>query len=508
MHISLYRKYRSQSFDEIVGQNAIISTLKNAIKTGKIAHAYLFSGPRGTGKTSTARIFAKAINCENRVGVNPCNKCEQCKKITLGTAVNVIEIDAASNRGIENIRDIRDKIAYKSIEGKYKVYIIDEVHMLTNESFNAILKTLEEPPADTFFILATTEPHKVPITISSRCQRFDFGRISSEDVIKQLKNIAQKENLVIEEEAYSLIARACEGSLRDAISLLDQLSSYTTGIIKTENVIEVLGTSEPQFVFDLAEELINGQENKALALADKAVLDGTPSAQIIKDLLLHFRNMLIVKTDVIDILDLPKEQIDQLKVQSQKLSLEEIKEVVRILNQFDTEMKYHSTPRLLLDIAIFEVCDKRKNFAKNKGENVDKSTSTSIEEKNNFHNQINTEVLDDLTIIKTNWQTILEKMKTKSPFCYVSLSEAEPFKMERNGKLVIRFKKGFSFHKSRAEEPKNKMLLEECIKNVAGRDVSVSCIIADTIQPSNESVANQSITISDVEEMFDGTLLK
>jgi len=515
MHISLYRKYRSKNFDEIIGQAPIITTLKNAIKSGKISHAYLFSGPRGTGKTSTARVFAKALNCSNRNGVNPCDKCEQCKKITLGTAVNVIEIDAASNRKIEDIRDLKDKIAYKTLEGIYKVYIIDEVHMLTNEAFNAILKTLEEPPANTVFILATTEPQKVPITIASRCQRFDFGRISSREIINHLKKIAKEEKIKIGEAALESISRACEGSLRDAISLLDQLSSFCTDEIKIENVIEVLGTSEPQFIFDLAQSLIQGDEKKAVSLTDKAILEGVPSPQIIKDLLWHFRNMLVVKIGSEEILEIPKEQIDLIKSQSKQLQSNEIKEIVKKLSSIDSEMRYHSSPRLLLDITIVDLCSRNA-----KSQKISEIKLNATE--NNFNNKIESKeetkenptienstnpTTDVFTTIKANWKEILEKIKSKSPFGYVSLSEAEPYQIDKNGRLIISFKKGFSFHKSRIEEPQNKTLLEECIKSISGKEISVSCIISETQQTNPKTIQSQSISVSDLEEIFDGNVI-
>ena len=254
-YVPLYRKWRSQDFDEIVGQGFIVQTLKNAIRSGRVSHAYLFSGPRGTGKTSTARIFAKALNCVKGPTDNPCGVCDQCVKIRDGHAVDTIEIDAASNRGIDEIRDLREKVRYTPVEGRYKVYIIDEVHMLTSEAFNALLKTLEEPPKHAVFMLATTEPQKVPVTIASRCQRLDFRRLSAEEVSGQIKKIAKAEKIDIADDAVAIIARNCEGAMRDAISLFDQLISFAGKTIKRDDVVALLGTAGTDLMFEFADAL-------------------------------------------------------------------------------------------------------------------------------------------------------------------------------------------------------------------------------------------------------------
>ncbi len=504
-HISLYRKYRSQNFDEIIGQDPIVSTLKNAIKSTRIAHAYLFTGPRGTGKTSTARIFAKALNCSSRKETNPCGKCDQCIKITKGNAVNVMEIDAASNRGIDDIRDLRDKIAYKPVEGIYKVYIIDEVHMLSPEAFNALLKTLEEPPSDTVFILATTEPQRVPVTISSRCQRFDFGRISSENVVKHLKKISKEEKIKIEDEALESIARACEGSLRDALSLTDQLSSYCGDTIKLDNVMEVLGTSEPQFLFDLGKAILDGSEKEALTLVDKAVLSGVAVPQLTKDLLWHFRNLLLAKIGSTEILEIPKNQSDALKKDSEKASLSRIKDIVKKLSATDAEMKWHRSLRLLLEMALIELCTVTAIEKPTKSvplETLDAPVRAGFKPDPTTAQKIESGLFSS---IKSGWAEILEKMKSKSPFGYVSLHEAEPVELDKNNRLVISFKKGYSFHKSRIEDPKNRVLLEECVSGITGRNISISCIMSEVKPPAEKTVPG--VSVSDIEEIFDGTVV-
>lgn len=506
-HVSLYRKYRSQDFDEIIGQDPIVSTLKNAINGKRIAHAYLFTGPRGTGKTSTARIFAKALNCSARKEANPCSKCDQCIKITKGNAVNVIEIDAASNRGIDDIRDLREKIAYKPVEGIYKVYIIDEVHMLSPEAFNALLKTLEEPPSDTVFILATTEQQKVPVTISSRCQRFDFGRISAEKIVGHLKEIASAEKIKIEPEALESIARASEGSLRDALSLIDQLSSYCGDTIRLENVTEVLGTSEPQFLFDLGKAVLDGSEKEALVLSDKAILSGVAAPQLTKDLLWHFRNLLLAKIGSIEILDVPKNQVEALKADSEKVPLPRLKEIVKKLSAADAEMKWHRSLRLLLDMTLIEICT---GTVEEKPAKSVPSEILDVPVRADFKPAPTTAQKTEsglFSSIKAGWGEILEKMKSKSPFGYVSLHEAEPLEMDKNGRLIISFKKGYTFHKSRIEDPKNRTLLEECVSGITGKDISISCIMSEINASANKTEVPAAVSVADIEELFDGRVV-
>ncbi len=293
-YVPLYRKWRSQNFDELVGQGFIVQTLKNAIKSGRISHAYLFSGVRGTGKTSTARIFAKALNCAKGPTDSPCGTCDQCIKIRDGHAVDTIEIDAASNRGIDEIRDLREKVRYTPVEGRYKVYIIDEVHMLTSEAFNALLKTLEEPPKHVVFILATTEPQKVPLTIASRCQRLDFRRLSNTEVSDHIRKIAKMEGIAIDDEAIQLIARNSEGAMRDAISLFDQLISFAGKSIKHDDVIQMLGTASADLIFEFGDALGKEDVGALMALIGKLTSEGRSIPQVTREVLTHLRNLMLV----------------------------------------------------------------------------------------------------------------------------------------------------------------------------------------------------------------------
>lgn len=516
-YISLYRKYRSQTFDEIVGQDAVTTTIKNAIKTKKLGHAYLFTGPRGTGKTSTARIFAKALNCAGNDLPNPCGKCDQCKKITSGQALNVIEIDAASNRGIDDMRELREKIRYKPVEGLYKVYIIDEVHMLTNEAFNALLKILEEPPQDTVLILATTEPQKVPATISSRCQRFDFGRISVDKISAHLKNIARSENIKIEDDAITLIARHSEGALRDAISLMDQLSSYCEGTIKAADVAEVLGTAEPDFLFEFALSLLYGNEKDVFALVERAVSQGVSIPQLTRGLIYHFRNMMIAKVGVEDVLELSKEQIGRIKADAGRFSLERIKNIINRLSLSETDMKWHHNVRLVLEVALIEICSVSvgkedvvaEKAAFNKVVKEETAPAVIIKEEN-VPAVVQAKVPEKKAAgseVTEKWPAVLDRMKTKNLFGFVSLCEAQPYGINSKGKLVLRFKKGYSFHKMRIEEQKNMAALEEAISEVTGSQMKVECQMHDGDEASVAVKKKEKVSTDDVVEIFDGRII-
>ena len=283
-YTALYRKFRPSTFDQVKGQDHIVQTLKNQINANRIGHAYLFCGTRGTGKTSVAKIFAKAVNCEHPVDGSPCNECETCRGITNGSAMNVIEIDAASNNGVDNIRQIRDEIQYSPSSGKYTVYIIDEVHMLSIGAFNALLKTLEEPPAYVIFILATTEPHKIPITILSRCQRYDFKRISIDTIAARLSELMEKESIEVEDKAIRYVAKAADGSMRDALSLLDQCIAFYLGQKLTyDNVLDVLGAVDNEIFSRLTRSVIDSDVATSLNILDEIIMQGREPGQFVND---------------------------------------------------------------------------------------------------------------------------------------------------------------------------------------------------------------------------------
>ena len=296
-YMALYRKWRPQDFSDLIGQEHISETLSNAISTGKVAHAYLFSGPRGTGKTSTAKILAKALNCEHGPTPTPCNQCVCCQKINDGSFMDVFEIDAASNRGIDEIRDLRETVKFAPVDGKYKVYIIDEVHMLTTEAFNALLKTLEEPPSHVVFILATTEVHKVPITIQSRCQRYDFKRITKDDILKRLVMITDEMGLNADKDALSIIAIQADGGMRDALSIFDQVVSFTGGHITYKSVIENLNVLDYEYYFRLTDAMLSGNVRSAILILNDILSKGFDGQNIITGLASHFRDLLVCKDE-------------------------------------------------------------------------------------------------------------------------------------------------------------------------------------------------------------------
>ena len=366
MYIALYRKWRPERFEDICGQEHITITLQNQIKANRISHAYLFCGTRGTGKTSTAKLLAKAVNCFEIIDGNPCGSCKSCKGIDEGNSIDVFEIDAASNRGIDNIRDLREAVKFTPAIGKYKVYIIDEVHMLTNEAFNALLKTLEEPPAYVIFILATTEPHKLPATVLSRCQRFDFKRISQGDMLKRLIYICEQEGIKADDEALRLIARNSDGAMRDAISLMDQCGVYGDKSITTEDVLAVLGIVNDKYLFQISEAILTEDVSQTMHLLKEISKEGKDMSQISRDLLMHYRNLLMAKLvdNSEDVIDLSKETIDILKEQSSRYSRENIIRCINILSDLTAEIKWSSQPRVILEVSLIKMCRLEKDMTR------------------------------------------------------------------------------------------------------------------------------------------------
>ena len=353
---SLYRKWRSQTFDDLIGQEPIIRTLKNALKSDNVKHAYLFTGPRGTGKTSTARLLAKTVNCSNPKDGEPCNECLQCREITAGNSFNVIEIDAASNRGIDNIRDLREKVMMPPSTGKYKVYVLDEAHMLTTEAFNALLKTLEEPPPYAIFVLATTDVHKMLPTVLSRCQRFDFKRISTRQIVKHLLYVSEQENIKLERSAAELIARSAAGGMRDALSLLDQAIAYAGEEISLVQVQVMLGVADPRAIFKLITCIAECNSSAVLHLIHELSEAGADLRQINAQVVEYWRALMLSRAgaDATSILDLTEDEAHDVKQLTQLFTLEELTECARIFAHNDLIQKNQGTPQLALELASLE----------------------------------------------------------------------------------------------------------------------------------------------------------
>ena len=358
-YTALYRKFRPGDFNDVKGQDHIVTTLKNQVKADRIGHAYLFCGTRGTGKTTIAKILGKAVNCEHPIDGNPCNECSACKSINSQTSMNVIEIDAASNNGVDNIREIVDEVRYSPTEGRFKVYIIDEVHMLSAGAFNALLKTLEEPPSYVIFILATTEAHKIPITILSRCQRYDFKRITIDTIAARLTDLIQREGVEAEERAVRYIARMGDGSLRDALSLLDQCIAFYFGQKLTfDNVLEVLGAVDIEVFARLLDYIQEGKVSGAMALLEELIIKGKELTQFTVDFTWYLRNLLLVKTseDTTEVIEVSTDNLAVLKQQAVQIDVETLIRYIRIFSDLSNQIKYASQKRVMVEVALIKLC--------------------------------------------------------------------------------------------------------------------------------------------------------
>ena len=378
MYLALYRKYRPRTFDEVIGQDHIVKTLKNQIKFDKISHAYLFTGSRGTGKTSTAKIFAKAINCINSLDGSPCGECEVCKALS-ETNIDVLEIDAASNNGVDEIRELREKVKYPPVICKYKVYIIDEVHMLSPSAFNALLKTLEEPPTHTVFILATTEVHKLPATILSRCLRFDFRLVSLEDLTKLLERVLKEENISFDMESLNTIARAGEGSVRDTLSIADRCVSFAGNELTYQKVLAVLGISERETLINVASSILNKNLAESLVELDKVLSSGKSPLVFSNDLIAYFRDLLLIwslgekSREIVVVKD---DVYQKMKLQAVEENYAKIIRSIEMLSSVEQELRYSAKPRIVLESAVIKIIN--ENNLIERVENLEKIV------KNNF----------------------------------------------------------------------------------------------------------------------------
>lgn len=358
-YLAFYRTFRPTAFDEVVRQEHIVRILKNQIASDKVGHAYLFCGPRGTGKTTLAKIFARAINCENPQNSSPCGKCAVCRALADGSSLDISEIDAASNNGVDEMRDLREKVQYPPVAGRFKVYIIDEVHMLSIGAFNALLKTLEEPPSYVIFILATTEVHKIPITILSRCQRYDFRRISIETIAERLRELMEKEQVQVEEKALRYIAKTADGSMRDALSLLDQCIAFHFGQELTyDKALDVLGAVDTEVFSRLLRHVIGREVTGCIGLLEEIVMQGRELSQFVTDFTWYLRNLLLLQSadDIEDIIDVSSDNLLRLKEEAGMLETETLMRYIRIFSELSGQIKYAPQKRILIEIALIKLC--------------------------------------------------------------------------------------------------------------------------------------------------------
>jgi DNA polymerase-3 subunit gamma/tau len=469
--MALYRKYRPENFDQVVGQEQVIRVLKNAVKENMISHAYLFSGPRGTGKTSVARILAKSVNCEKRTGYNPCGRCSSCINIKEGKTMDLLEIDAASNRGIDEIRDLREKIKFAPTDSLYKVFIIDEVHMLTKEAFNALLKTLEEPPEHAIFVLATTEIHKVPNTIISRCQRHDFRRIKMSEIVSTIIDIAKKEKVKVEDEALEMIAEASEGGLRDAISILDQIASVGLPVVTANDVEETLGLTPHKTIYGFIKALIDYQVTDALKILDSLERNGSDVVIFAKTVQEYVSKLVTAKMGNVESLEGTSEQIEELKELASKVSTEQIISISAALMETQGNFRSGVNPAFAMTMVCFYGEEKQPETTmqvQGKAKEAKEPKPSAGELK-----EAKSEPAPQDKRTNGQWNHFLMELKSKNNTIHAFMRVAVPvFEEER---LILTFP--YKFHKERLEESKNRMMVENIITKVYGKPYQVVCML-------------------------------
>ena len=512
-YTALYREWRPRTFYDVVGQEHITTTLKNQILNNRIAHAYLFCGTRGTGKTSTAKVFAKALNCLNLKDGEPCNECEMCTKINEGLAIDVTELDAASNNGVDKIRDIIDDVKYPPQEARYKVYIMDEVHMLSAGAVNAFLKTLEEPPNNVIFILATTDPQKLPITILSRCQRFDFKRINNSDITARLRKIVNDQNVLADERSLNLIARVSDGAMRDSLSILDQAISMGNGNVDYNTVVSMLGLVTNDNLFNLVNAVIQKSVEKSIEIIEDVIYSGKDIYLFIKDLIAHYRNLLMVKVtnNPEEVLDMSEENIALIKEQGARLRAEEIMRCIRILQEAENNAKLSKQARLYCELAVIKMCKieydtsnevmlTRLNKLEESLRNGSIKVSTESKEvaqissnkptntisnnkivKEIYSNGENSSENPDSKItindIKKSWKDIIERFKARREMIISSLiMMGKPVDCS-NGIITVEFDSQNEFAKNRLSESKNRDVINDVFFEIFKEKVKVNFVV-------------------------------
>ena len=531
---ALYREWRPQTFKDVVGQEHITTTLKNQIINERTAHAYLFCGTRGTGKTSTAKVLAKALNCLDLKDGEPCNKCEMCKKINEGLAIDITELDAASNNGVDNIRDIIEEVQYPPQEARFKVYIMDEVHMLSMGAVNAFLKTLEEPPKNVVFILATTDPQKLPITILSRCQRFDFKRISRKDITARLRRIVTEQGVFCDDKSLDLIARVSDGAMRDSLSILDQAISIGDGKVDYDELVSMLGLVTNDNLFKIVDSIIKRDVESAMEIIEELVLTGKDMTLFIKDLIVHYRNLLMIKvtSNPEEVLDTAEENIEKLKVQGSKLKVEEIMRCIRIVQECDEEAKLSKQARVYLELAVIKMCKIEYDTSKevllsriNKLEEIIKSgnikVKTNLEEtsvaalKENLSEdykkeKVNTKnkALNNYEVINENstltpdylrkvWKDILETFKSRGKYMvYIALARGISKVSCNKGIVEFRYSYEYRHNKERLEKPDFSKIVNDIFSEVLKEPVKVIYSVEPGTEEEKEKEADLEARLS------------
>ena len=545
-YIVMARKWRPSLFEDVVSQDHVTATLKNAIASERIAHSYLFSGPRGVGKTTTARILAKAVNCASGPTPTPCDECTSCKEIRDGRNLDVLEIDGASNRGIDEIRELRETVGYVPMQGKYKVYIIDEVHMLTPEAFNALLKTLEEPPPRIMFIFATTEPHKVPATILSRCQRFDFKRIPTEDIVEKLRSIAQSEGINTDDDVLFLIARKADGALRDAQSLFDQIISFAGKDVSFESTRDILGLIDRDLLFHLTDAISSKDASQGLGLVSAALESGANIGELLTDLIEHLRNLLFAKIEggmrSIEGTESEKERYQEA---SRDFSEEDLLRMIKILSDLELTISRSSQPRFRLEMAIVklvhlestvllkDLLERLSNLeSRLVSDGLPQSAEpTSVSPQGDFFESappkaqgqqeitaqeenpeepkgdVEREPIETtLENLQDNWGKVLDRVKKKSISLGTFLSTDGRPESISDGVLTLCFQSDNAFCATQVK--RNKKTLEAVLSEIFTHNPKVHCVIVENQEAEGKEEADKdNVALQDVMEIFDGELM-